>query len=231
MVKFLMAYSILTFNFTLYADVFTLWPSGDKGNKNNITDVEQLVNVKTVWSEPVNINGIDLELNIAVISATAEDLLMQINKAFTDSAIAANNNTMLIKTKLNDSWERRTLLFFPGENLPIIMFTMNTPATFPANLIWPANLPITADGIPLKYMKFHKRDASYGEYKTPSQPAAALDEISVKLRGDGWTSFTGEQNSTNGGSGEIFFKNKPKSLMLVNFNTNGVATVITRPAK
>jgi hypothetical protein len=230
--KFFAIFSLcLIVTFFSHADVFTLWPTGGAGKKNSSADPEQLLDGKQVWNENVTINGIDLELNIAVIVSPVEDLLFQLNKAFPEGVFAASSNTILIKNKLNGGWEKRILIIFPGEGFPAIMFTMNTPEKFPEKFNWPEMLPMTGDGKPLKYMQFHKRDTFYGEYKTINSPAAALSEVSAKLRADGWSPYTGEQNSENGGSGEIFLKTRPKSLMLINFSSNGVATVMTRPAK
>jgi hypothetical protein len=209
-------------------EVFSLWPNAGKGNAGN---AETALNPKIVWSEPVTINDVKLELNVGLIDMNAEDLAALLFKLFPRAKFATNSNSLLVIIKQEDGSEKRLLLVHLGENTPIIQFSMTVPPKFPENFAWPACLPMPGDSVPVKYMHFSKRNAYYGEFKTGTNPALGLEEISGKISHEGWTAAVGGAPRERGRAGDVFMKSKPPAVMLVNFDQKGNGFVFTRPLK
>jgi hypothetical protein len=208
-------------------EVFTLYPRSLSGEGGDSVDV---LNPKNILSEPVIINGVKLTLDIGMIDMELEELLFGLKKFFPNAKIAANSNSILIKQTLKDGMRRRILLVCPGAGLPILQFSLLFPAKMPEKINWPEQLPRTADGIPQQYMYFPNRKAYYGVFKTGGRAADALLEITGSLRANGWREVSSEAVLPEG-RGEIFFRDNPRSLMLVNFDDDGTAVVYTRPVK
>ena len=222
---------LLVLSVTGYGEVFSLWPAAGKSQGGNAGDPETALSPKNVWTEPVTINDVKLELSIGLINMSAEELTAMLFKLFPNAQFVYSSNSILVKIKQENGGEKRLLLVCLGENMPVIQFAMTVPNEFPANFTWPACLPMTSDGSPVKYMYFPKRDSWYGEFKTGYTPAQGLAEIAVKMSGEGWTAASKEASSENGGTGDIFLKSKPLSVLLVNFNDNGQGLVLARQLK
>jgi len=216
---------------TGYGEVFSLWPAAGKGQGGNAGDPETALNPKNVWNEPVTINDVKLELSVGLINMKQDELLTMLFKLFPNAQFVYNSNSILVKIKQEDGGEKRLLLLCLGENMPVIQFAMTVPKELPSNFIWPSCLPMTGDGSAVKYMYFPKRNAWYGEFNTHCTPAQGLSEIAGKVSGEGWTAVSKEASSENGGTGDIFLKSKPLSVLLVNFNNEGQGLVFTRALK
>ena len=212
------------------ADVFSIWPTSTGKGGGGTNDPENALRSREIMVEPVTINEVQLSLRVALIDMRLEELLELLRKLFPGAEFAANSNSILVKIKDTSGRETRLLLVYLGTGFPIIQFSMQLPEKFPENIQWPSELPMTADGVPVKYMYFPKRDAWYGSFKTVVSSSQALSEIAGKLSTDGWSPFTGEANSGIDGKGEIFLKKNPFSIMLVNFSDN-IGSVYTRRTK
>lgn len=212
------------------ADVFSIWPASSGKGGGGVNDPENALRPREIMVEPVTINGIQLSLRVALIDMRLEELLELLRKLFPGAEFAANTNSILVKIKDTSGRETRLLLVYLGTGFPIIQFSMLLPEKFPQNIQWPAELPMTAAGVPVKYMYFPKREAWFGSFKTVASSGQALSEIAGKLSTDGWSPFTGEANSGIDAKGEIFLKKNPFSIMLVNFS-DGIGSVYTRRTK
>lgn len=227
-IKHLLLVSLIALAVPGRSEVFSLWPNSGKGGSGN---AETALNPKNIWSEPVTINDVKLELNIGLIDMNAEDLVAMLVKLFPKAKYATNSNSMLVIIKQEDGSEKRLLLVSLGENTPVIQFSMTVPAKFPENFSWPSCLPLPVDSTPVKYMYFSKRNAYYGEFKTGANPSLGLEEITGKLNHEGWTATVKRNGGDRENTGEIFMKTKPMSVMLVNFDKNGSGFVFTKPLK
>ncbi|MHB9138743.1 MAG: hypothetical protein ACYC4Q_04995 [Victivallaceae bacterium] len=229
--KNLMLAILILLCITGYGEVFSLWPATEKGNSGNAGDPETALNPKNVWSEPVTINDVKLELSVGLINMRPDELLAMLFKLFPNAQFVYNSNSILVKIKQESGGEKRLLLLSLGENMPVIQFAMTAPKELPSSFTWPSCLPMTGDGSAVKYMYFPKRNAWYGEFNTSRTPAQGLAEITGKISGEGWTAVSKEASSENGGTGDIFLKSKPISVLLVNFNNEGQGLVFTRSLK
>lgn len=227
-IKHLLLIALLALTVPGNSEVFSLWPNA---GKNKTGDAETALNPKIVWSEPVTINDVKLELNIGLIDMNAEDLAALLVKLFPNAKFATNSNSMLVTIKQEDGSEKRLLLILLGANSPIIQFSMTVPSKFPVNFTWPACLPLPGDSTPVKYMYFSKRNAYYGEFKTGVTPSIGLEEITGKISHEGWTATVKRTGNQRESTGDIFMKTKPLAVMLVNFDKNGSGFVFTRPLK
>ncbi|MEI8245952.1 MAG: hypothetical protein WCI51_08990 [Lentisphaerota bacterium] len=227
-IKHLLLIALLALTVAGNGEVFSLWPNAGRGNGTN---AETALNPKNIWSEPVTINDVKLELNVGLIDMNPEDLVALLMKLFPNAKFATNSNSMLVIIKQEDGSEKRLLLVSLGANTPVIQFSMTVPAKFPENFTWPACLPLPGDSAPVKYMYFSKRDAYYGEFKTGTAPAQGLEEIARKISHEGWAATVKRTAGDRDNTGEIFMKSKPLAVMLVNFDKSGSGFVFTRPIK
>jgi hypothetical protein len=217
---------------TLKGEVFSLWPVGGKGGgKNSGIDPSSVLSPRTLFEEPVVINGKRLKLGIALVDLPLSEVFSLLKRLYPKAEYASGPSTVLVKIKLPDGWQKRLLLVYIGDRFPVIQFAMTLPPRLPATFKWPDELPITADGSPVRYMYFPGRESWYGMFKTSAQPAQALSEIAGSLSADGWIPVSGEASSGLHGKGEMFMKKKPLSIMLVNFSQKGYGIVYTRRAR
>lgn len=213
-------------------EVFTLRPpsTGDSDNSGRGMRLSDIADGKAILSEPIEVNGDKLKLEVHLLDMSLEDLLYQLKALASDIKIAANSNSMLVTEKLKHGMLKRRLFIYSGKGLPILCFSMLLPDKLPELRDWPQQLPKTADGIIRQYIYFPKRQAYYGVFSTAAQPADALREVSGSLKGNGWTAVSHEDSLPNG-RGEIFFKQRPRSLMLISIGEDGTVIVYTRPVK
>lgn len=224
---FMMFFSPLVIN----GEVFTLRPPSSTGSGNgNGMRLSDLVAGKAIMSEPIEINGVQLKLEVKLLDISLSDLLYQLKKLSSATKIAANATTILATETMTNGMLKRLLFIYSGKGLPILCFSLMLPDKLPKLAVWPQQLPITADGIMQQHIYFPKRQAHYGVFSTGAHSADALREVSGSLRANGWDAVSGEDSLPNG-RGEIFFRQRPRSLMLISIAEDGTAIVYTRPVK
>jgi hypothetical protein len=216
--------------FVVCGEVFTLRAPSSGDNSGDGMRLSDLTAGKSIMTEPIEVNGVKLKLEVKMIDISLEDLLYQLKKLSPDTKIAANSTSILATETMKNGMLKRLLFIYSGKGLPILCFSLMLPNKLPKLLVWPQQLPKTADGIIRQYIYFPKREAHYGVFSTAAHAADALREVSGSLRANGWDAVSGEDSLPNG-RGEIFFKQNPRSLMLVSIAEDGTAIVYTRPVK
>jgi hypothetical protein len=235
-VKNIIFASIITFLLalapTLKGEVFSLWPTGNKGGgKNSGVEPASALSPRALFDEPVVINGEKLNLGISLVDLPLSEVFSLLKRLYPKAEYVSGPSTVLVKIKLADGWQKRLLLVYIGDRFPVIQFAMTLPPRLPSKFKWPDELPITAGGTPVRYMYFPGRSSWYGIFKISAQPAQALSEISGSLSADGWIPVSGEASNGLHGKGEMFMKKKPLSIMLFNFSQKGYGIVYTRRAR
>jgi hypothetical protein len=113
---------------------------------------------------------------------------------------------------------------------------MDLPAGgLPKSFNWPNELLLPASATPITYMHFPNRSSYYGNFSLPGSPSINLSDISKALETDGWISVTGEAYNSLAGKGEIFIRENPPGIMMLNCSDgkNGIsnAAIYMRPLK
>jgi hypothetical protein len=221
---------IVVLPFVTCGEVFTLRPTVSGGNNGAGMRLSDLPTGKSIMSEPVEVNGVKLKLEVKMLDISLADLLYQLKKLSAKIKIAVNSTSILATETMKNGMLKRLLFVHSGKGLPILCFSLMLPKKIPKLLVWPQQLPKTADAIIRQYFYFPNRKAYYGVFSTAAYPADALREISGSLRANGWDAVSNEDSLPNG-RGEIFFKQRPRSLMLVSIGADGTVIVYTRPVK
>ncbi len=225
--KIIIACAVAGMSVAAYAEVFTLWPKGESSGQS----LDNFLKSTALINEPVRINGTRSELKLSLVRMNLTEIIALLKKKFPTAKVAAGGDSILVKQKLPNDWHKRLLLVCFGEFFPILQISMTLPPELPDPSCWPQTLAMTSDGIPLRYMYFPKRESWYGMFKTSMEPSQALAEINNSLTAQGWVSISGESSPAYQGRGEIFLKNKPLAIMLINFSQSGTATVFARRMK
>ena len=227
-------------SFPLYGDVFTIWPFSGGGAKpsgnNSGSNVIDILQATKLWSEPVIINGRRLSLGISLVRSDLKTCVIQLRDLYPKASMARNSNSVLMNIKLANEMQRRIFLIELNGPFPVIAFSMDIPKKIPDRFSWPSDIPIPSGATPISYMEFPKRDATYGHFSfTAASASQALGEMKSSLSAMGWKAVTRE-SSTSIAEGEIFLRDNPKSIMIVNLSlsknsSTGKGSVYLRPLK
>lgn len=240
MIRFKIFLSVIClFAFILSADceVFSLWPfgKGKAGDGKNISGgmLAEALNGKVLWTEPVKINGVDLKLTMMFVETNLSESLRLLKSLYPDAAYSVGTDSVLVTVTDKDGTRRRIYLVEVGGDFPVLQFSMTLPEKLPEKFDWPPALPLPSGSTPETAMVFPDRKSSYGVFNTNVPFNASLNEISKTLESSGWKSVAKESSNSNA-NGEIFIKQSPLSLFIVNFSTpsdgnTSTATVYTRP--
>ena len=191
--------------------------------------IEKVLKPKTIWSEPVVINGIKMQLDIGLINKRIDIILQNLKNYFPGAKFAANSNSLLIRQKYKNGSEKRVLLMYFGKGLPMVQFSIMIPRKLPRKFIWPEKLPITHDGKPNKYIALPNQNVVYGIFRTVAHREIALGEMSSKLESDGWKPLSNTLNTGRGAGGEAFYKKDPPGIMIINCSPDGVVSSFYHP--
>ena len=225
--KSIIVFAIVCASVMAHAEVFTLWPRG----KSSGQELDSFLKSTSLMNEPIFINGVKAELKLGLVSRSLNEILTLLKKKFPDAKFAAAGDSILVKQKLPNGWHKRLLLIYFGDFIPLLQISIALPPKPGKPSRWPDSLIKTSDGIALRYIYFPKRGTWYGMFKTSMAPSQALAEVSSSLKAQGWGPVTGESSPNYQGQGEMFMKNKPLSVILINFSEDGVANVISRRMK
>lgn len=227
-ISYVVRISLLTVLFLLpsilSAKVYSLIPG--RGGSGGI---EEVLNPKTFWNEPVVINDLRMNLRIGLVAIPVETLLQNLTTYFPNSKFAANQNTLLIIQKQKDGSQKRLLLVYLGKGMPFLQFSIILPRKLPDKFKWPEILPRTFDAKPKKYVVLPERNVWYGLFKTGAQKEVALGEMSSSLEADGWKPLSSTLNSGKPTTGEMFYKKDPPGIMIINCTEDGFASSYFHP--
>ncbi len=209
-----------------FSKVYTLRPGIDGSSPGPI---DQALKAKGIWSEPVIINGVKMQLKIGLINQRIDLFMESLRSLYPGAKFAANSNSLLIRQKFKDGSEKRVLLLYFGGGMPLVQFSIEIPHKLPEKFVWPAELPKTFDAKPKKYISLPKQNVVYGIFRTEAYRENAISEMGSKLQASGWKPLSNSLKSGQIGSGEMFYRKDPPGIMLINCNKNGVATCFFHP--
>lgn len=178
-----------------------------------------LLGSKKFWTEPISVNGQKLMMHIAVSDYTLEQIRASVKEAFPDAQVAGNVNSLLIRRVLkNGNTSRIYLLQMKGLH-SLLQFSMELPKDMTKECpkdLWPGSFPLPSGATDLQLMNFTKRDSQFATCSVKSsQIPYLLEQLSIKLKAQGWTPSTAEHTDIFEGTGEVFVKDKPTKLLLI----------------
>lgn len=217
----------------LYGEVYSLWPfSGSGSSAETLSGAES----RNFWKEKIRVNGTDMELEIFLLERTLKDVAGSLRKdsGRKQNVYAAGNSLLVEEAEKNGSVKRTFYLELPGVH-SLLQFQMILPPgrrTATRN-DWTKELPLIADAEDMTCMEFPVRRAVFGAFllKNATVPQV-LSDLTVRIRAMGWEQVSREADDVFTGSGEVFLKHDPYSIMIlgVTAHNDGVrVSMYSRP--
>ncbi len=202
------------FALPLSAEVFSLWPfsSGEGGVR------QEALNPARLWSEKVVVDGHSLEMGVSLVRNPLDVCYKNLRKLYPDARFAANANSLLVEIKRKNGIRRRLYLLSIEGIYPTIEFSMDLPAEKLKPSNWPADFPLPPGAKPIAVMEFPNRNAVYGAFSSDFGVEQTLPILASALKNAGWNSVTKEHQDSLRGSGEVFLKQDPPSLLILGFS-------------
>ena len=202
---------LLTVPLLLPAEVFSLWPFSGNG----ASGLQDAVQSAPLWTEQVIVNGRSLELGVSLNRNPLDVCYRNLRKLYPDASFALNANSLLTEFKLKNGLRRRLYLLSVNGIYPVISFSMDLPPSGMKPADWPADFPLPAGATPVMTMRFPKRNAVYGAFSSKFDIPQTLPGLAASLKSMGWSSVSGEHLDPMNGTGEVFLKNDPPSLLII----------------
>jgi hypothetical protein len=198
------------------ADVFTLWPFSSK-SAASVDPSEGSLTGKKLWTEPVEINGLAVSLDVSLVETDTDTWLRLLRAAFPSALVWRSPGSVLAEIKNPDGTRKRILLVKADETHPALRFAMDIPDKMPPPSGSSA-LPAPLAAAPEAVMSFKKRGTVYGAYSWdggPDEAAAAFERAALA---DGWKpAGTGKVQNSSG----VYLKDRPPSMLTMSFNWDG----------
>ncbi len=202
---------LLLFPLLLPAEVFSLWPFSG----GNSLGADDATSPASLWTEKVIVNGRSLELAVAMNNNPLDVCYRNLRKLYPDASFAANSNSLLVEYKLKNGLRRRLYMLSVSGIYPVISFSMDLPSSGMKVTDWPSEFPLPPGAVPVMTMRFPKRDAVYGAFSTDFEINQTLPVLAASLESMGWKSVSGEHLDSGNGTGEVFLKNDPPSMLII----------------
>ncbi len=235
MKKILPLLALLTLTISSPAEVFTLWPwKRTEAGSGVRTELAALPGIaeKPLLREPVVVNGIRMELEVTRSTAGMTELLEFLSARLHPENLETRGNTLRVTFPADAGWLERWLLIDAGAGEPVTIFRLRSPEELP-RATWPEQLPPFPPGAtPLQTIQFPNRNGWYGAFTGANgSPEQLLRETSAKLTAAGWQAAAGEADYRVRGTGEIFLRERPRSLLWVVFDAAGNGSFFLRDRK
>lgn len=202
----------------LRADIFSLLPFSPR-NPASLTALSDSMGPKRFWKEKINVNGTDMFMEIFLIDRSLRDIAAQVRQGKKQNiAVFANSNSLLLEEPGKDGSLLRTYYLELSSVRPVLQFKMLIPAgrkTMKA-ADWPSELPLVAGAEELTCMRFPARNALYGGFLVRKAVVPqVLSDMSDRIAAKGWNPVSREADNVFKGSGEVFMKENPSSIMIL----------------
>ena len=198
----------------LRADVFSLYPF--RGGGGGVAEFENALNGSRLWKEEVVINGHHLELEVALVNRTLEDVLREFRGQFKNGAAAKNSNSLLFEIPQSNGAKKRCYLVDLGGIIPMLQFSLLLPADFNRKNtvgLWDPELPLPPGASAQSLMRFPKRKSVYGTFQSPFSTRQTLPDMIRTLESRGWRNVGGETAVNADASGEVFLQEKRNEII------------------
>ncbi|MBO4648108.1 MAG: hypothetical protein J5806_08125 [Lentisphaeria bacterium] len=201
----------------LHADVFSLYPFRGGGG-GGVAELENAASGSRLWKEEVVINGHHLELEVALVNRTLEDVLREFRGQFKNGAAAKNSNSLLFEIPQSNGAKKRCYLVDLGGIVPMLQFSLLLPADFNRKNtvgVWDPELPLPSGASAQSLMRFPKRKSIYGTFQSPFSIRQTLSDLVRTLESRGWRNVGGETAVNADAGGEVFLQEKRNEIMII----------------
>lgn len=212
-----MMWSILLFipfSFSLYGEVFSLWPFRNSSAVSAFA-ADSLFQREKLPEETVVINGRQTSLSTSIVNGNIQEALRTLKRRFPKGSAAMNENGLLFSTPPEKGWIRKILIVNPDGMGKGVMFSMTVPEKgFQKNPSWPHTLPFPAGAKIENVITFPQRRSVYGQLSSTMSKEELLSNIAMQLKAEGWVSPSNE-SGIPGGSGEVMLSADGKEIMII----------------
>jgi hypothetical protein len=206
--------------FSVNAEVFSLWPfSKSQDNQGGTGSGPRYFKPYNLPTEPVTINGVDLELKMSLLDTDFLQYLSEIKKQYPGIKLSRNQTEALLEMKLKGGGRRRILLVKMDSKFPVIQFSLDLPEKMPKKFDWPPELPVPFGTDPVSCIVFPDRQSSFGKFKAPDRSENLFQVIRGQLESSGWKPVSGK-TMEYGTYGGVFLKSPPLSFIVINLTDN-----------
>ena len=167
----------------LRADVFSLFPFRSGGG--GVSELENAVNASRLWKEEVVINGHHLELEVALVNRTLDEVLQEFRGRFRNGAAAMNSNSLLFEIPQSNGAKKRCYLVELGGIVPMLQFSLLLPPDFNRKNtveVWDQELPLPPGASAQTLMRFPRRSSLYGTFQSPYSTRQTLPDMGSRYR-------------------------------------------------
>lgn len=208
-------------------EVFLLWPwkgSGDADPQIRMAGIPGISSAP-LYSEKLTVNGVQLELEAFAVNLGFAELEGWLKARLRPENLSRVGDTIRVTFRLPDHFLERWLLIDSGPDKPVSAFRIAAPEKLPAASDWPPELPpLPAGATPVQVIHLEGRDGWYGAFSGGSaEPEQGLRTVSDRLRNEGWTAVGNEARPSIGGTGDLFLRARPRTLLWVSFTRDGGA--------
>ncbi len=204
----------------LQAEVFTLWPWSGKGEAQARVETIPGFSEQDALTEPIEINGVPLELRISRVNGSFSEVLTALLLRFKPENLQVFSDTVRVTYPLPGGELDRWLLVDSGPGSPVTVFRLTTPATMPGDVPWPHELPAPPAGTRVdQVIRFAKRGSCYVSFHYEDQsPEYLLGQYTATLAAAGWQPVGHEAAPGQNGTGDLFLRTDPRALLWLSFH-------------
>lgn len=197
------------------AEVFSLWPFSRKSSSGSNGEIPEQ---NKLWNEPVEINGLSLDLCLSITDTSMQELIARMKKMNPQPRIHPGPDATLIIIPLKDGKAKKILLVQLSAATPVMIFTMEVPEKLPSTFDWPAQLPFPPGAEAENYMYFPNRKSYFGMFMVSGGSSSpAQDSLRSSLEASGWKPFDQQAQGTEG-EGCVFVRDNPPGMAITAFS-------------
>ncbi len=221
--RLLAAIAVFVAAFAADAEVFTLWPWRGSGGVQARLEGIPGISTEPLYKEKLTVNGVPLELEVYAIDFDFSALEAWLKARLRPENLFREGDTIRVTYRLADNYLDRWLLIGSGPGKPVACFRISAPEKLPEPAGWPGELPPLPDGAtPVQVIHLEGRDGWYGSFSGGSgEPEWQLRSTADRLKNEGWSAVGDEARPSIGGTGDLFLRARPRTLLWVIFNKNG----------
>ena len=188
------------------------------------------LNLLLMPAEPMIINGLKLDLGMALTEMSIAECLKYFNSKYKDLKLKINNSAFLVSFK-NDKNEIVRYYFFQDKpqamtNCFYMTIPQNAPKK-PAN--WPKNIP-RANGIaPIQTIELPNRKNSMARFKYVGNKDAVINDLNRKLTEEGYIAMGDDpQHRRLGQTGNLFVKKDASEMVIFSLSDTGTGSILKK---
>ncbi len=214
----------------LFAEVYMLRPgkepdSGAEGQDEAMetSDLSAPTEHK-LWTEPLIINGISLELDVSLVEETLDFQFDYLKQEFPDAKLSRNSNSFLFERESGNGLKERIYSVETGAFFPSMRFSMEIPKSLPQDFVCPMEIPIPPDSTPKLCIQMPARNSASLVFSSEMEPYSAMCSMQAQLLSNGWKQLEQSIPLSSGAKSLSFAKGSPMSVIFVEVQESGTGS-------